>query len=154
MAELNDLTVRGDSLLQGDCIVNGVLNGVKTITDNDTLIIDVIKKIDLTTTGVKAEIEIPSGFVGMPTFVGSEANISLNTYLFASNTSGSNAGIKVSFTDASNNTAKTSTGNVQLMSDNTFALIPFCKGKITVEVTSASDSLKCALITRIYCLKQ
>ncbi|MCQ2608767.1 MAG: hypothetical protein MJ197_08790 [Bacteroidales bacterium] len=157
MAELNDLLVRGDTLLQGNAKVGGTLNGTQTITDDDVLVIDVAKEINIDTTGVKLEIPIPSGYVGNPTAKGIDATVVIDTYCYSSIPAVTNsATVKVSSTNAITNTTHNKSNIIGVMGSQTFDLEPFCKNKITVEVTKAPTgaTFKAIVYTKIYCRKQ
>lgn len=157
MAELNDLLVRGDTLLQGNTKVEGTLNGTQTITDDNVLVIDVAKEINIDTAGVKLEIPIPSGYVGNPVAFGSPATVMIDTYTYASVPDlTSSAVIEVSTTEATTGLTNAKSNTVGVMSITGFSIVPFCKNKITVKVTTAPTgaTFKAIVYTRIYCRKQ
>lgn len=157
MAELNDLLVRGDTLLQGNTKVEGTLNGTQTITDNDTLIIDICKTIDMSTTGVKLSVEIPSGYVADPTYDGSPAFMCVDTYPTTNGNSWTTTPtLKITYTNAQTNSATSISKNISNVSATTVQLVPFISGTLSIEVTNAgSDTqVKGVVLSRLICRKQ
>ena len=63
MAQLKDTTVSGDLTVSGDVKVNGKLNNEILDVDDNCLIIDVCRRLDLSTVGNKIEIALPDGYV-------------------------------------------------------------------------------------------
>lgn len=134
MAQLNDLNVLGDSTFQG------ALNNKIIDTDSNTMIIEVCRRLDLSTVGNKIEIDIPDGFIGMPTYGSSVASLGYKTYGSTSTAWGTAAVLKVTSTRADTSEETTSGGNITNFNNSGLSIgTPLCKGKITIEVTTACD---------------
>ena len=63
MAQLKDTTVSGDLTVSGDAKVNGKLNNEILDVDDNCIIIDVCRRLDLSTVGNKIEIALPDGYI-------------------------------------------------------------------------------------------
>lgn len=132
MAQLNDLNVLGDSTFQGS------LNNKKIDTDSNTMIIEVCRRLDVSTVGNKIEIEIPSGYIGMPIYGSSSASLGFKTYGSDASSWGTNAEVTTTTTRADTDASlsvTTTIGNYTYSGLN--AGVPFVKDSIEIEVTTA-----------------
>lgn len=156
MAKVNDLQCVGDALFQGDVKVNGKLNNEVLDVDDNCLIIDVCRRLDLSTVGNKVEITIPNGYVGDPrTF--SLASIYVSSYGSDTSVWTQNAVLSVQYTNARTGNQETATVSCGNGEGNAANLNPFCKDKIKIEVTTACTGAPkpYAIINcKIYCHKE
>ena len=158
MAKVNDLQCIGDALIQGDAKVNGKLNNEILDVDDNCLIIDVCRRLDLSTVGNKIEIALPSGYVCNPTAAGT-TNGTLGIETFGSNSTAwsTNAEVTVKYIKA--DISEEVTNPIQEIlkgAFNTLNMPPFIKTYIKVEVTTAAVGGNTFAVIRgkIYCHKE
>jgi hypothetical protein len=131
-------------------------NGFDVDIDSDCHMIDVCRRLDLSSVGNKVTITIPSGYVAVSSAYALRT-LMINTY--GSNTTpwGTSAKIQATTTNAVNNTTYTSTELT--LTNSSFAqlgLTVTAADKIEIEVTQACDGIKpYAVITgQIYCHRE
>ena len=150
MAQVNDLQCIGDALIQGDAKVNGKLNNEILDVDDNFLIIDVCRRLDLSTVGNKIEIALPSGYV-----CGSE--LQLNTYGSNPIAWSTNAEVTVKYIRATTLEEESSLMTEILNGFSaTVGIPPYIKTYIKVEVTTAAVGVNTFAVIRgrIYCHKE
>ena len=154
MAQLKDTTVSGDLTVSGDAKVNGKLNNEILDVDDNCIIIDVCRRLDLSTVGNKIEIALPDGYVCNPTAIGSYASLGFDTWgLVGSWSKGATVTLScVNHQDGSvySNTIVLSKNNHEIRS-----AIPFAKSYIKVEVNTAAVGTETyvSISGRIFCKK-
>lgn len=158
MAKVNDLQCIGDALFQSDVKVKGKLNNEVLDVDDNCLIIDVCRRLDLSTVGNKIEITIPNGYVGDPCASGTyQGTLYLDTY--GSNalswTTPADVTFKYVRADDSTEASYPMTG-IGNYNTTTVGLIPFVKSYIKAEVVTAAVGTKTFAVIRgrIYCHKE
>lgn len=156
MAKVNDLQCIGDALFQGDVKVNGKLNNEVLDVDDKCLIIDVCKRLDLSTVGNSVIINLPTGYCCNATALGSVAALNIDTYGY-SGTWTANPQIQVSCINFQDDTTVTlSAITIQKNSYNSVGFVPFAKTYIKIEVVTAGidDDMFGVITGRIYCHKE
>lgn len=148
----------GDTTFFGDVELNGKLNNEVFDVDENCLIIDVCRRLDLSTVGNKIEVEIPDGYVGDPCASGTyQGTLYVDTY--GSNASSWTSPADVTFTyvraDDSTEASNQMTG-ISNYNTATVSLIPFVKSYIKAEVVTAAVGTKTFAVIRgrIYCHKE
>lgn len=147
MAELNELTVRNDTLIQGDATVNGKLNGVENIYDDNTILINICKRIDVSSTGTKLNIKIPTGYVAS-CINGDSINV-LGWKTYGSNVTAwtTSAVLTVSTVRADNSQTTSNTTEIGNYSNGQMSCgVPFAKSYVKIDVTTAATGA-----TKPYC---
>ena len=148
-----DLTVSGDALIQGDVKVNGKLNNEILDVDDNCIIIDVCRRLDLSTVGNKIEIALPDGYVCNSTDA-ARACLGFDTWGLTGSWS-TNAAITISCVNYQDDNVYSTAATLNKNSYATKSFIPFAKSYIKVEVTTAAVGTETyALISgRIFCKK-
>lgn len=155
MAKVNDLQCIGDALFQSDVKVNGKLNNEVLDVDNNCLIIDVCRRLDLSAVGNEIEIDLPDGYCCNATALGSVAALNIDTY-GASGTWTANPQVQVSCISFQDDSIVASSAvSIQKNSYGSLGFIPFAKTYIKVEVTTAAVGTEtyAAISGKIYCKK-
>ena len=157
MAQVNDLQCIGDALIQGDAKVNGKLNNEILDVDDNCLILDVCRRLDLSAVGNKVEIALPSGYVCNP--VADESNSSLKVETYGSNSTSwsTKANVTCKYIRADTSVEETtSLLEIPNYTYRTIGMIPFIKTYIKVEVTTAAvgGNTFAVIRGRIYCHKE
>lgn len=154
MAQLKDTTVSGDLTVSGDAKVNGKLNNEILDVDDNCIIIDVCRRLDLSTVGNKIEIALPDGYVCNSTAVGSYACLGLDTWGLTGSWS-TNAAITISCVNYQNDNVYSIAATLSKNSCDTKSFIPFAKSYIKVEVTTAAVGTEtyASISGRIFCKK-
>lgn len=154
MAQLKDTTVSGYLTVSGDAKVNGKLNNEILDVDDNCLIIDVCRRLDLSTVGNKIEIALPDGYVCNPTALGSDARLGFDTWWLAGSWS-TNAAINISYVNYQNDNVYSTAATLSKNSYGTNSFIPFVKSYIKVEVTTAAVGTETyvSISGRIFCKK-
>lgn len=154
MAQLKDTTVSGDLTVSGDVKVNGKLNNEILDVDDNCIIIDVCRRLDLSTVGNKIEIALPDGYVCNPTSLGAYASLGFDTWGLTGPWS-TDASVTVSCVNHQDGNVYSATVVLSKNRYVTGGVIPFAKSYIKVEVTTAAVGTETyALISgRIFCKK-
>ena len=154
MAQLKDTTVSGDLTVSGDVNVNGKLNNEILDVDDNCIIIDVCRRLDLSTVGNKIEIALPDGYVCNPTVGGSYASLGFDTFGLAGSWS-TDAALTISCVNHQTDNVYSNAATLSKNNHVTKGVIPFVKSYIKVEVTTAAVGTETyALISgRIFCKK-
>lgn len=149
-----DLTVSGDALIQGDAKVNGKLNNEILDVDDNCIIIDVCRRLDLATVGNKIEIALPDGYVCNSTALGSYACLGLDTWGLTGSWS-MDAAITISCVNYQDDNVYSNAETLSKNSHVTIDVIPFAKSYIKVEVTTAAVGTEtyASISGRIFCKK-
>jgi hypothetical protein len=131
-------------------------NGFDVYIDSDCHMIDVCRRLDLSSVGNKVTITIPSGYVAVSSAYALRT-LMINTYGSNTTSWGTSAKIQATTTNAVNNTTYTSTELT--LTNSSFAqlgLTVTAADKIEIEVTQACDGIKpYAVITgQIYCHRE
>ena len=148
MAQLKDTTV------SGDLTVSGKLNNEILDVDDNSLIIDVCRRLDLSTVGNKIEIALPDGYICNSTAAGLISSLGFDTLGLAGAWS-TNAAITISCVNYQNENVYS---NAVTLSKNNFvtkSIIPSAKSYIKVEVTTAAVGTEtyASISGRIFCKK-
>ena len=147
MAQLKDTTV------SGDLTVSGKLNNEILDVDDNCIIIDVCRRLDLSTVGNKIEIALPDGYICNTTAMGSNVCLGLDTWGLAGSWS-TNAAITISCVDYRDDNVYSS---AVTLSKNLYGKysIPYAKSYIKVEVTTAAVGTEtyASISGRIFCKK-
>lgn len=158
MAKVNDLQCAGDALFQGDVKVNGKLNNEVLDVDDNCLIIDVCRRLDLSVVGNKIEIALPDGYVCDPRASGSyQGTLYVDSYGTNPASWTTSAVITITYYNPTTSADETSTDTIGNFSSHTIGLNPFVQRYIKIEVTTACTGAAkpYAKITgRIYCHKE
>lgn len=164
MAKINDLQCTGDALFQSDVKVNGKMNNEVLDVDDNCLIIDVCRRLDLSTVGNKIEVAIPDGYVGDARSAGNyPATIQWSTQGTDRNSWATNATINAKFIQANTDTEvvssdyQISNASQGVMTYSEIQLPPFIKSYIKIEVkTTCTGATKPYVMfnCRIYCHKE
>ena len=157
MAQVNDLQCIGDALIQGDAKVNGKLNNEILDVDDNCLIIDICRRLDLSAVGNKVEIALPSGYICNPTAGASVGTLGIET--FGSNSTIWDTRAKVIYKYVRADTSVEVTNPEQEISNGNFGTVgmpPYIKTYIKVEVTTAAVGVNTFAVIRgiIYCHKE
>ena len=153
-----DLTVSGDALIQGDVRVNGKLNNEILDVDDNCLIIDVCRRLDLSTVGNKIEIALPDGYVCDPRASGSYTG-TLYLDSFGTNPTSwtTSAVITVTCYNPTTSSDDTITDTLGNFTSHAIILSPFVQRYIKIEVTTACTGAAKPYVKitgRIYCHKE
>lgn len=136
MAELNDLLVRGDSLLQGDAKINGKLNNHILNTDDNVLVIDVCRRLDVSVANNSIMIDIPDGYVCTCILGGNQNVLGFTTYGSIPTSWTTNCSLQVSSVRADTSAVETidndNIGNYGMGAIN--CNVPFFKGYLDIKV--------------------
>ena len=154
MAQLKDTTVSGDLTVSGDVKVNGKLNNEILDVDDNCIIIDVCRRLDLSTVGNKIEIALPDGYVCNSIAAGAVACLGFDTFGLTGSWS-TNAAITISCVNYQDGNVYSTAGTLSKNLYDAKYFIPFAKSYIKVEVTTAAVGTETyALISgRIFCKK-
>ena len=154
MAQLKDTTVSGDLTVSGDAKVNGKLNNEILDGDDNCLIINVFRRLDLSTVGNKIEIALPDGYVCNSTAIGSYACLGFDTWGLAGSWS-TDAAITISCVNYQDDNVYSTAGTLSKNNHVTKDFIPFAKSYIKVEVTTAAVGTEtyASISGRIFCKK-
>ena len=154
MAQLKDTTVSGDLTVSGDVKVNGKLNNEILDVDDNCIIIDVCRRLDLSTVGNKIEIALPDGYVCNPTAMGSFACLGFDTWWLAGSWS-TDAAITISCVNYQTGNVYSNAGTLSKNNYTKESFIPFAKSYIKVEVTTAAVGTEtyASITGRIFCKK-
>ena len=154
MAQLKDTTVSGDLTVSGDAKVNGKLNNEILDVDDNSLIIDVCRRLDLSTVGNKIEIALPDGYVCNSTEAGIYACLGFDTWGLAGSWS-TDAAITISCVNYQDDNVYSTATTLGKNSCDTKSFIPFAKSYIKVEVTTAAVGTEtyASISGRIFCKK-
>ena len=154
MAQLKDTTVSGDLTVSGDAKVNGKLNNEILDVDDNCIIIDVCRRLDLSTVGNKIEIALPDGYVCNPTVGGSYASLGFDTFGLAGSWS-TDAAITISCVNYQDGNVYSTAATLSKNNCETKSFIPFAKSYIKVEVTTAAVGTEtyASITGRIFCKK-
>lgn len=156
MAQINDLQCIGDALFQSDVKANGKLNNEILDVDDNCLIIDVCRRLDLSAVGNKIEIELPDGYVGVASTYGGQGYIGWNTFGTSSASWTTNAQVKISYLNPIDSSVVSQPNNeIPHYNQGNFGLNPFMKGYLKIEVTTAAvgDDKYVMIFFRLYCRK-
>lgn len=158
MAQLKDTTITGD--LQ----VNGKLNNEILGVDDNCLIIDVCRRLDLSAANNEINITIPDGYVGDARAAGNyPATIHWSTQGADRDSWTTNAVINAKFIPANTDTEVVSSdysisnGSQGVMTYTDIQLPPFIKSYLKIVVkTACTDATKPYVMIncRIYCHKE
>ena len=153
MAQLKDTTVSGDLTVSGDVNVNGKLNNEILDVDDNCIIIDVCRRLDLSTVGNKIEIALPDGYVCNSTMT-AVACLGFDTWGLAGSWS-TDAAITISCVNYQNDNVYSIAGTLSKNSYETKSFIPHVKSYIKVEVTTAAVGTEtyASISGRIFCKK-
>ena len=154
MAQLKDTTVSGDLTVSGDAKVNGKLNNEILDVDDNCIIIDVCRRLDLSRVGNKIEIALPDGYVCNSTAVGSDASLGFDTWGLAGSWS-TDAAITISYVNYQDGNVYSNAETLSKNNCTTKSFIPFVKSYIKVEVTTAAVGTEtyASISCRIFCKK-
>ena len=154
MAQLKDTTVSGDLTVSGDAKVNGKLNNEILDVDDNCIIIDVCRRLDLSTVGNKIEIALPDGYVCNPTAVGSYASLGFDTWGLAGSWS-TDAKVTVSCVNYQDDNVYSTAATLSKNNSRTGGVVPVAKSYIKVEVTTAAVGTEtyASISGRIFCKK-
>ena len=147
MAQLKDTTV------SGDLNVNGKLNNEILDIDDNCLIIDVCRRLDLSTVGNKIEIALPDGYVCNPTMA-AVGCLGFDTLGLTGSWS-TNAAITISCVNYQNDNVDSTAVTLSKNNYVTKSVMPFVKSYIKVEVTTAAVGTEtyASIWGRIFCKK-
>ena len=153
MAQLKDTTVSGDLTVSGDAKVNGKLNNEILDVDDNCLIIDVCRRLDLSTVGNKIEIALPDGYVCNPTDA-ARACLGFDTWGLAGLWS-TDAAITISCVNYQDDNVYSNAATLSKNNYATKSVTPFAKSYIKVEVTTAAVGTEtyASISGRIFCKK-
>ena len=148
MAQLKDTTV------SGDLTVSGKLNNEILDVDDNSLIIDVCRRLDLSRVGNKIEIALPDGYVCNSTAVGSYACLGFDTFGLTGSWS-TDAAITISCVNYQDGNVYSNAATLSKNDYATKSFIPFAKSYIKVEVTTAAVGTEtyASISGRIFCKK-
>ena len=154
MAQVNDLQCIGDALFQGDAKVNGKFNNEILDVDDNCLIIDVCRRLDLSTVGNSIQIDLPTGYCCNASAAGSVACFGFDTWGLAGSWS-TDAAITISCVNYQDDNVYTSSDTLSKNNYATKGFIPFAKSYIKVEVTTAAVGTEtyASISGRIFCKK-
>ena len=139
--QANDINCVGDALIQGDMKVNGKLNNEIIDVDSNCLIIDVCRRLDLSTVGNKIEIDLPDGYTCNPTSGTTIATFDVCTYGSDSSTETAwttNAVIDISYTLSGNISRTTQISNLNKNDKINVTLTPYLQDKVIFTVSTAA----------------
>lgn len=144
----------GDTTFFGDIELNGKLNNEVLDVDDNCLIIDVCKRLDLSTVGNKVEIALPDGYCCNASADGSVACLGFDTWGLAGTWS-TNAAITISCVNYQDDSVYTSLDTLSKNNYATKGFIPFAKSYIKVEVTTAAVGTEtyASISGKIFCKK-
>ena len=153
MAQLKDTTVSGDLTVSGDVRVNGKLNNEILDVDDNCIIIDVCRRLGLSTVGNKIEIALPDGYVCNST-MGAVACLGFDTWGLAGSWS-TDAAITISCVNYQDDNVYSTAATLGKNHYETKYFIPFAKSYIKVEVTTAAVGTEtyATISGRIFCKK-
>ena len=153
MAQLKDTTVSGDLTVSGDAKVNGKLNNEILDVDDNCIIIDVCRRLDLSKVGNKIEIALPDGYVCNST-MSAVGCLGFDTGGLAGSWS-TNAAITISCVNYQNDNVYSTAATLSKNQYDTKSFIPFAKSYIKVEVTTAAVGTEtyASISGRIFCKK-
>ena len=151
MAQLKDTTVSGDLTVSGDVNVNGKLNNEILDVDDNCIIIDVCRRLDLSTVGNKIEIALPDGYVCNLTLA---AGLGFDTWGLAGSWS-TNAAVTVSCVNYQDGNVYSNPRALSKNRYDTIGVISFAKSYIKFEVTTAAVGTEtyASILGRIFCKK-
>ena len=154
MAQLKDTTVSGDLTVSGDAKVNGKLNNEILDVDDNCIIIDVCRRLDLSTVGNKIEIALPDGYVCNSTAAGLISSLGFDTLGLAGAWS-TDAAITISCVNYQDDNVYSTAGTLSKNTHVTKGILPFAKSYIKVEVTTAAVGTEtyASISGRIFCKK-
>ena len=154
MAQLKDTTVSGDLTVSGDAKVNGKLNNEILDVDDNCIIIDVCRRLDLSTVGNKIEIALPDGYVCNSSALGAVACLGFDTWGLAGSWS-TDAAVTVSCVNYQDGNVYSNPRALSKNRYDTIGVISFAKSYIKVEVTTAAVGTEtyASILGRIFCKK-
>ena len=153
MAQLKDTTVSGDLTVSGGVKVNGKLNNEILDVDDNCIIIDVCRRLDLSTVGNKIEIALPDGYICNPT-TPAVACIGFDTFGLPGSWS-TDAAITISYVNYQDDNVNSNATTLSKNLYDTKYLTPSVKSYIKVEVTTAAVGTEtyASISGRIFCKK-
>ena len=151
MAQLKDTTVSGDLTVSGDVNVNGKLNNEILDVDDNCLIIDVCRRLDLSTVGNKIEITLPGGYVCNSMLA---TGLGFDTWGLAGSWS-TGAAVTVSCVNYQDGNVYSNPIALSKNKYDTIGAISFAKSYIKFEVTTAAVGTEtyASISGRIFCKK-
>ena len=155
MAKVNDLQCVGDALFQSDVKVNGKLNNEVLDIDDNCLIINVCRRLDLSAVNNEVQIDLPSGYVCNPTAIGSAACVGVYTYDDQTSAWTTDATVELSTMEAQGGATVANSNAISHGMMTTKGLVPFCKTYIKAKVTTAAVGTNTYMMMfgTIYCKK-
>ena len=151
MAQLKDTTVSGDLTVSGDVKVNGKLNNEILDVDDNCLIIDVCRRLDLSTVGNKIVITLPDGYVCNSMLA---TGLGFDTWGLAGSWS-TGAAVTVSCVNYQDGNVYSNPRALSKNRYDTIGVISFAKSYIKFEVTTAAVGVEtyASISGRIFCKK-
>lgn len=156
MAKINDLQCIGDALIQGDLKVNGKFRNEIIDVDNDCIIIQFCKKLDLSTVGNSIQIDLPDGYVCNSTAPNSYGAIGYCCYDNINDVWSVDAYVNFSCVNAQDDSVYINGISLSHQDAGTRGLVPFAKSYIKAAVQTAAVGTNPAMIMygTIYCRKE